>query len=77
MEKNSNEVNRREFLKVTTKFTAATIFIGLGSSELFGANPENLKKISIPTVTLNNGVRMPRLGFGTNTLADAVAIRSV
>jgi len=77
MEKNNNGVNRREFLKVTTKFTAATIFIGLGSSELFGANTANQKKISIPNVTLNNGVKMPRLGFGTNTLADAVAIRSV
>ena len=77
MIKNSNGVNRREFLKVTTKFTAATIFIGLGSSELFGANTDNKKKISIPTVTLNNGVLMPILGFGTNTLADAVAIRSV
>lgn len=77
MKKNSNGVNRREFLKVTTKFTAATIFIGLGSSELFGANTENQKKTAIPTVTLNNGVLMPILGFGTNTLADAVAIRSV
>ena len=77
MKKNSNGVNRREFLKVTTKFTAATIYIGLESSELFGANTDNKKKISIPTVTLNNGVLMPILGFGTNTLADAVAIRSV
>ena len=77
MEKNNNGVNRREFLKVTTKFTAASIFIGLGSSALFGANTGNQKKISIPTVTLNNGVKMPILGFGTNTLADAVAVRSV
>lgn len=77
MEKINNELNRRQFLKVTTKFTAATIFIGLGSSELFGANTGNQKKISIPTVTLNNGVVMPILGFGTNTLADAVGIQSV
>ena len=77
MKENNNGVNRREFLKVTTKFTAATIFIGLGSSELFGANAENQNKISIPNVKLNNSVLMPKLGFGTNTLADAVAIRSV
>lgn len=77
MEKNNNGVNRRDFLKVTTKFTAATIFIGLGSSDLFGANIGNQKKISIPTVTLNNGIKMPRLGFGTNTLTDAVGVRSV
>lgn len=77
MKKNSNGVNRREFLKVTTKFTAATIFIGLGSSKLFSANTDNQNKISIPTVTLNNGVKMPRLGFGTNTLVDAVGVRSV
>nr|WP_315146121.1 aldo/keto reductase [uncultured Flavobacterium sp.] len=77
MKKNNTGVNRREFLKVTTKFTAATIFIGLGTSALFGANTGNQKKISIPTVTLNNGVKMPILGFGTNTLTDTVGIRSV
>ncbi len=77
MKKNNNGVNRREFLKVTTKFTAATIFIGLGRSQLFGANTANQNKISIPTVTLNNDVVMPRLGFGTNTLTDTIGIRSV
>ncbi|MDH6309231.1 2,5-diketo-D-gluconate reductase A [Dysgonomonas sp. PFB1-18] len=33
--------------------------------------------ISIPTVTLNNGVKMPVLGFGTLELKDSVGINSV
>jgi 2,5-diketo-D-gluconate reductase A len=77
MKKHISAVDRREFLKVTTQFTAATIFTGLGSSKLFGANTENGNDNLIPTVTLNNGVLMPRLGFGTNTLSGVIGIRSV
>jgi len=77
MENHINRVKRREFLKGTAKIAAATIFMGLGSSKLFGAITATQKKISIPTVTLNNGVPMPRLGFGTNTLKDLIGIRSV
>ncbi len=35
------------------------------------------KNGSIPTITLNNGVKMPALGFGTLYLKDTVGINSV
>jgi len=40
---------------------------------------QSLKKevSSIPTVTLNNGVKMPALGFGTLELNDSLGINSV
>ena len=67
MENHGNGLKRREFLKRSSKFAAATIFVGLGSSKLFGALSSAQTKNSIPIVMLNNGITMPRLGFGTNT----------
>jgi len=63
-----NEIKRRDFLKRSSKFAAATILLGLGSSELFGAIITTQFKNSIPSIKLNNGLSMPTLGFGTNTL---------
>jgi 2,5-diketo-D-gluconate reductase A len=40
----------------------------MGSYEVLGAPSFWAPKNSIPTVALNNGVKMPMLGFGTNTL---------
>ncbi|MGB5431162.1 MAG: aldo/keto reductase [Eudoraea sp.] len=77
MENNRYGVKRREFLKRSTKFAAATVFAGLGSSKLFGALSAVQAKNSIPTVLLNNGISMPRLGFGTNTLKGAIGTRCV
>lgn len=72
-----NEIKRREFLKSSAKFAAATVFVGLGSSKLFGAFSAAKVKSSLPAIALNNGVAMPRLGFGTNTLGGDVCIRCV
>jgi 2,5-diketo-D-gluconate reductase A len=48
--------------------------LGFGTKNVFGAvNPTP----AIPTVKLNNGVLMPRIGFGTNTLGGEVGTRSV
>ena len=77
MENHRYGVKRREFLKRSTTFAAATVFLGLGSSKLFGALSAPRIKNSIPTVSLNNGVPMPRLGFGTNTLKGARGTRCV
>lgn len=70
-------IERREFIKGTAKFAAATIFMGIGGSELFAAITATQNKVSIPNVTLNNGVLMPSLGFGTNTLKGDIGTRSV
>jgi len=77
MENHINGVKRREFLKESAKIAAATMFMGLGSSNLFGALNSTQTKNSIPTVTLNNGIPMQMLGFGTNTLNGDIGERSV
>jgi 2,5-diketo-D-gluconate reductase A len=77
MENHMNELKRREFLKSSAKIAATTVFVGLGSSKLFGALHAAKAKSTIPAVTLNNGVAMPRLGFGTNTLGGDVCVRCV
>lgn len=77
MEYQINTVNRREFLKQSAKFAAANLFIGAGSQRLFGAPGPALAKSPVPTLTLNNGVPMPVLGFGTNTLHGDTCVRCV
>jgi 2,5-diketo-D-gluconate reductase A len=70
-------IKRREFLKRSTRFAASTMFMGLGSSHLFGALNTAQTNNYIPTVTLNNGIPMPMLGFGTNTLNGPTGVRCV
>lgn len=88
----TDTVSRREFLKTSAGLAAATMLAGLGGAEMSGARAFAAAGASagagasshgagIPSVTLNNGVKMPRLGFGTMTLrgdpgsvADAIAL---
>jgi len=76
MKNQINRVKRRKFLKDSAKFTAATIFMGLGGVELYGAI-SNENKILVPSLKLNNGLTMPILGFGTNTLNGQIGVRCV
>lgn len=71
-------MNRRHFLQTSA---ASAMFFSLGGARSFAAPGPGATENSIPSVTLNNGVRMPRLGFGTMTLkgdpgsvADAIAL---
>ena len=73
----ANGLNRREFIKGLGKTALATVVLGSVTSRVFGAFGHSPGNIAIPTVTLNNGVKMPVLGFGTSTLNDSVAIRCV
>lgn len=41
------------------------------------AQTNKIEAATIPTVTLNNGVKMPKLGFGTLYLKDSIGINSV
>ncbi len=76
--KSSMRMNRREFLQTGAAVTGTAIFMGLGASTLFGAgNATRLIRSSIETVTLNNGVKMPILGFGTLYLRDEPGERCV
>lgn len=68
------EMQRRAFLRTGAGFAAATLLLPFGTTKVFGAVAA---KSTIPTVALNNGLQMPRIGFGTNTLGGDVCIRSV
>jgi 2,5-diketo-D-gluconate reductase A len=73
MEKSTGQIKRREFLKTGAKLAAASILVGTGTSRLFAAFASG----TIPSATLNNGLAMPMLGFGTNTLSGPIGVRSV
>ena len=79
MSKNENPsgMNRRQFIQTGAKVAGSALFLGLGSSALFGSPKTARKAASIETVTLNNGVQMPILGFGTLYLTDDLGVRSV
>jgi 2,5-diketo-D-gluconate reductase A len=73
MEKNNQSagINRRKFLQTSALFATSAIILPISGFNVFGAlNPTQKGK-------LNNGLSMPMLGFGTNTLNDAVCERSV
>jgi 2,5-diketo-D-gluconate reductase A len=77
MNNNINGAKRREYIKKGATLAAATMLMGSGSSSLFGAFRFPSLTNSIPTVALHNGLAMPMLGFGTNSLNDAVCVRCV
>jgi 2,5-diketo-D-gluconate reductase A len=79
MEKNmqSNGMKRRDFIRTGAGLAATVLFIPFSGSKVFGAFNAANAKSAIPTVKLNNGVQMPMLGFGTNTLTGEVGERSV
>jgi len=74
---NFSKVKRREFLKRSAMFAAGTVFLGFGGSKLYGAFKFTEFENAIPMVTLSNHIKMPMLGFGTNTLMGPVCIQSV
>ena len=75
----TERIKRREFLQTSAKFGAGAMLMGLGTSKLFGAADPNRPGIttSIETITLNNGVNMPILGFGTLYLNGDLGVRCV
>lgn len=73
----SQAIKRRSFLKTGVGLTAGSLFLGMGSSRLYGAARSNHPGADIKTVTLNNGVEMPILGFGTSRLKGDLGVRCV
>jgi 2,5-diketo-D-gluconate reductase A len=69
-------MNRRQFLKTSAGFAASAMFFSVGSAPSFAA-PGVGSKNPIPSVTLNNGVQMPRIGLGTMTLNGDVGVKCV
>ena len=68
---------RRQFLQIGSTIAASAILLPLSSNKVFGAYNPVISKKSIPTVKLNNGIKMPTLGFGTNTLKGPTCERCV
>jgi len=79
MENNNQtrEIKRRQFLQTGSMLVASAIFLPLSGFKGFGIRNSKLKENSIPFVTLNNGIPMPMLGFGTNTLKGSTGVRCV
>lgn len=77
MEKHPKGIKRRVFIKESAMMAAASLFMGWRSPTLFAAKSAAQKVISIPDLTLTNGIQMPMLGFGTNTLNEELDTRSV
>jgi len=75
--KQRNEIKRRQFLQIGSTFAASAIFLPLGGNKVYGALNSILTESSIPALTLNNGVAMPMLGFGTNTLKGPTCVQCV
>jgi len=75
----AERIKRREFLQKSARFGAGTLLAGLGTSELLGAARSGQTAIKSPveTITLNNGVAMPVLGFGTLYLNGDLGVRCV
>ena len=77
IKKQSEGINRRRFLQTGSAFAVATMFLPFGGSKIFGMNNAISAANSVPFVALNNGVKMPRLGFGTNTLKGPICVQCV
>lgn len=73
----SKFLNRRSFLQSGSVLAASTLILPLGTQQMFGSEKVNSLSSSIPKVKLNNGVEMPMLGFGTNTLRGEIGVKSV
>lgn len=70
-------INRREFIQTSAKFAASAMFMSLGASNMFGHTNSNSNVSAIENITLNNGVKMPILGFGTLYLNGEVGEKCV
>ena len=79
MKRKSDRIKRREFIHRSTGLAASTMFMGLGTYRLFASAKagQSGTAAEIETVTLNNGVPIPVLGFGTLYLNGELGERCV
>ena len=73
----SNGINRRAFLRAGSLLAASGLLIPFSGNQLLAADNAAPASGTIPMVKLNNGIAMPRIGFGTNSLTGEVGERSV
>lgn len=65
-------IGRREFLQRSTKLAASAMLMTFGTQNVFGGGNLSKPGSLIPSVRLNNGVKMPMLGYGTLTLNGTI-----
>lgn len=70
------KMRRRAFLQTGAQFAASTVFLSFGAQHIIAGNRQVLAP-SIPEFVLNNGIKMPALGFGTHSLSGAACVRAV
>lgn len=58
-------MDRRDFIKQSLLATGSMMAAGAFGMNAFGQNEPDTAKVTMDFVTLNNGVRMPILGYGT------------
>jgi 2,5-diketo-D-gluconate reductase A len=73
-QRHPHQMNRRQFLRTSA---ASAMFLSLGDIRSFAGPSAGASENSVPLVTLNNGLSMPRLGLGTMTLKGDVGVRCV
>lgn len=76
-EKYLKGVERRAFIKTSGKLALSAMLLPLGSSQLFAAFNSIQTENLIKSITLNNGIQMPILGFGTLELNGETGISCV
>ncbi|HLF36274.1 MAG TPA: aldo/keto reductase [Cyclobacteriaceae bacterium] len=72
----SGKMKRREFVKKGVNIATAGMFMGFAHPKLFG-RAFSPSETLIEEITLNNGIKMPVLGFGTLYLRDDVGVNCV
>lgn len=77
MQNQPKGMKRRDFLRTGAAVATSAMLLPITGTSVFGAFAGGSANVSIPAAKLNNGVMMPLLGFGTNTLTQEVGIRCV
>lgn len=71
------EINRRRFLKNGAAVLASASLLPVSGVRAFGMPLLKDSENVIPSVILNNGLSMPMMGFGTNTLNGPTGVQCV
>lgn len=71
------QFNRRNFLQIDSAFVATLLLSPFAGRKAYGFLNVAELNVNIPAKTLNNGLKMPFLGFGTYDLRGETCARSV
>lgn len=72
-----NSISRREFLRYGAILSSITFLASIGITRFSRAGNRPVLMATIKNVTLNNGIKMPILGFGTLNLTGTTGEKSI